>query len=397
MFHSATVFGRDCNDTVDECRIKSEIEKAPPPRSLFSGTRLTKSLSALPIDATPFLGFHSYEELPLMPEFYPLPRNAIRIASENLSAEELSARMNSFLRTNSIDCIHDVHEQRLVCSSTCVPKFVIQLWRLESEDVDSMNRADVFIEVQRRNGCCVALHHTRRAFVRSILGSKGEPMKVGLPSFRFCPPKNSMSSCSSSVRTSCFVAAVRLVESKQLDQNRLGVESLVKLTSSNQGFHAIKVSKALVFGSGDLGRRLQHSLLRSFMDANERWQYDADAAVFCKLALLALNQALKNLEKLNINVLRNEFSRCSSSSLKFWRTMVEVLVERTEVSSECPGSAALAIGCIRVLESFAPFQIQPLNTHTDLAIKLRKAHEYGQLHHAELESETRQIMHDCSI
>lgn len=333
-----------------------------------------------------------------MPDFYPLPKNAIHLTSKTLSAEELSSRINAFLRANSIDCLHDVHEKRLVCSSTSVPRFMIQLWRLESEGTDHSDQR-VVIEVQRRNGCCVALHHTRRAFVRSILGAKGEPVKIALPMFRFHPPDQTcpVSSCPSSVRNSCFVAAVKLLESKQLDQNRLGVESLAKLTSSNQGTHSIKVAKALVFGSGDLGRRLQSSLIQRFMDANERWMYDADAAAFCKLTLWALNQALKVLEKLNLNILRNEFTRSSPSSLTFWRSMVDVLVERTEVSCECPGSAALAIGCIRVLESIAPFQIQPLNTHRDLAHQLRKAYEYGQLYHAELERETRQIIHDCSI
>lgn len=383
-------------NTIEDSRIPTSTLKAPPPRSSFSRTRQTKSLSSLPTESKAFVGFLSYEDLPLLPEYYSLPRNSIQISPNSLSVEELSTRINAFLRANSIDCSHDVKEQRLVCSSTHVPRFIIQLWR--QTDDNPMNQK-IIIEVQRRNGCCVVLHHTRRAFVRSILGPEGRPVKVVLPNFRFTPKKETreLTRCSSSVRRNCLVAAVQLVESKQLDQNRLGMESLVKLTSSNQGSHAVKVAKALVLGNGELGRRLQKSLARRFVDANERWQYDADAAVFCRLTLLALYQSLDLLSKDSASNIRADFDTSPLSSIEFWKGMIEILVERTKLACECPGSAALAVGCIRILERSAPLHFQPVNLYKDLAAELQTAHEYGLQHHASLEQETSQFIHDFCI
>ena len=130
-----------------------------------------------------FTGFVSFVELPPLPEIYHLPRNAVRVPYAELDAKELSKRIAAFIQVNSINVIYESQIGRLMCSSSTVPKFTIQLWRIK-------NGSSIVIEVQRRIGCSVALHYTRKSFFHAIQGQKDFRVKSPFHSLPHFIPKN---------------------------------------------------------------------------------------------------------------------------------------------------------------------------------------------------------------
>jgi len=60
------------------------------------------------------------------------------------------------------------HPGRLVvCSQTCQLKFVLQLWKQSCHTKDGSSK--IIVEVQRRRGCPIRMHHIRRFFFQALL------------------------------------------------------------------------------------------------------------------------------------------------------------------------------------------------------------------------------------
>lgn len=117
-----------------------------------------------------FLRWSHQQTVPLLPkvsEDQPLMRTRITLRKVPLSSITATiASCLQHLREKSVLCSfrpHPEHAGRIeIRSVSCKLKFVVQLYR-DTEDTEA-----VVVELQKRRGCCVFMHHLRRSLFKAL-------------------------------------------------------------------------------------------------------------------------------------------------------------------------------------------------------------------------------------
>jgi hypothetical protein len=337
-------------------------------------------------DGSPFRWLIDVDSVPLLPEIYPHVRNPHTF--QDISADVVSLRISNFLRLNSICCKYNSKSGGIVCSTTKVPKFIIQLWRRPND-----SKKKIILETQRRQGCSVALSQVRKALIRSIATGQSQivqsPLRIGCS----IPGKvaRSMSGCRKRTLELAMDSCIRLLESNCDDQTRLGMESLNSLTDPSivDVNHANIVARAFLWRRGIHGGRLQNAFKDCLLHHQQEDGQRRDFATFPRLALLALGNSLLCFSEKRIGEdYMTEFKKPQQKLSGFWRIITKLLVESIKDARRCPQNAALASRSIRILETYAPEEQKPFRQFESLPSLVHLAHEYGKAYHASLEEET---------
>lgn len=327
-----------------------------------------------------------------VPIYHPMERSAVSVP--DLPAEEITKRISTFMKQNSISAEYENATSRVQCVSDDLVKFVVQLWQCPSGD-------GIIIEIQRRQGCCVAMQTIRHRLLEAIQTGKGmEPLPQ--PSRSTCgvvqtlieksilpPPPDSLQ---------CGAAALDLAKgllhSVRLDAQRLGLESLCSLTNPAQVFirDADLVSETILIDSdwqSLLGKYFETSTNDSsegehpYPDDNMELSYEKGGffGAIHFLALKVVCQAAESMASLN---------RTIDLTTPFWTSVLEALYHNVSVASQRPLEAAWSIRCFRHLQLIQPGLLQTIPNMEGFHDYLVHARDFGRQYHRALEMETEQ-------
>jgi len=336
-----------------------------------------------------------------VPTFYPLERNCITVTGIPLSV--LCSRILNFMRVNSISCTF--HKTRVDCATMGLLKFAVHLWKASRSPSDD----GVLVEIQRRQGCSIQMQHIRQGLVQVITTGEAPVVVsertnmhtvdcIGMPKHE--------SKCIEALNIT-----KRLLESSQFDQSRLGMESMVALTSP-QTVHAKDaklVCRALVYGDAPFGDSLRDALVPFFQDTERDQEhfamddYDSDAedeeeeyaqgyhfGSMHNLALRVLANALQVVTELHDNG-RDPHLALVDLASPFWNSVCNALVYNVEVANHRPREAALSAKCLNLLTILAPVICEcPIIDR--LVPVLPEANEYGKECNLLLERESHKLM-----
>lgn len=339
----------------------------------------------------------SVDSLPSVPEFYPPLQNVLVLREQDTPANIVCQRISDFMRLNSIYCVGKNLESdgRLVCSTTKVPKFVVQLWARPAAITDTTQQSsEIIVEVQRRQGCSVMLHRIRKSLARSI--RDGDQHMVA------APPRNnatigrsvpdqivreaSSETCQATRLEIDLCGCIRLLESVFHDQKRLGMESLSILTDPSKvgGDEALIAATSLIFREGPHGDRLQNAFEDYLYFLLQEQQEPQNKGILLRYALLvgtnAMDLLVEHGNKCEEMSLADAFDHKPTTSMlaTFWRNVIDILVRTLEDVEMCPQNAALSIRCLRILETHAPNDWKPLAQYDSLSSLVQLAHEHGK-------------------
>jgi hypothetical protein len=332
----------------------------------------------------------------LFPEIYPhLPPNAA-VEIQGVPLEAISERISSFMRLNSIQCNYDTERGRVIASTTYVPKFVVQLWRRRNADTSS----DIIVDVQRRLGCSIGMHRIKKSLVRSIRTGDYHSVRASRRNFRIPSRAIIRAAAAEDQRKKLDDAlemCVELLESGRVDQKRLGIESLRVLTDPSKvcSENAHAVARALVYGQGDQGDRLQNEFENYLHGLQEEQEKGAGYDGQLCHAFQALSTSLDILVNLNSDG-KGLFNFCHPSDCLsvFWHNLTQILVRTLETARANPHSAAIAATIIRILETHAPKELKPLSQHESLPLLVHAAYDYGRAFHSVLEQKAQLLLQD---
>jgi hypothetical protein len=190
---------------------------------------------------------------------------------------------------------------------------------------------------------------------------------------------------------------VQLLESGRIDQKQLGIESLCMLTdplkacTSTENAHA--VARALIYGQGDEGDRLQNEFENYLHGLQEEQEEGAghDGQLFHAFQALSTSlDILVNLTSDGKGLLH--FCHPSDCLSVFWHNLTRILVRTLETARANPHSAAIAARIIRILETHAPKELKPLSQHESLPLLVHAAYDYGRAFHSVLEHEAQLLL-----
>lgn len=349
--------------------------------------------------------------IPVVPSFHILDRTAIRISEDAISVGTLLDRVLQYLRDHSIryECEQDTG--CFDCMSPSMVGFCVQLWR-----ENNSNSKQIIVEVQRREGCAIALNAIRRSFLRHVKGEQ-EPVPAmagrrrpisecnGRPlnssAFPTGSNKRRRSLSPHSSRLNCqdaLVVSLRLLESPMRDQQKIGLESLTVLTDSRlvNPLDAVSAARAVVLGDSPAGARMQQrlgKLLGEYQVAlggggGNRDAYHANvSAMLYHIALHALANALDQLAR------DSRMTGRVNLNAPFWQTTTACLMFSLNSADRSPHEAALAAKCLRYLLP-APAAAQRLPVPT-MQASLKRTFELGQAHNVALAEESKKTL--CSF
>ena len=412
--------------------------------------------------------------IPVLPGFHILERTAqklqLPLSEQIVSLESLLNRIFTYLRINSIvvqcgkdtGCL-DCNVCSLSSGSGGV-EFVIQLWRIAGSSDTSPT---LWLEVQRRQGCSMEMNSIRRSLLRYITNGEGttttsnqgqdqhqrsrftrprpvmtrmpwdmDPSESNRKRSRVMPlssppsplpprppvaPRSSPSDrmdCRNQSSNDSLVITLGLLESPYSDQQRLGLESLVVIsTNTSSPETAAAVSRALVVGDGPWGPRLQQRLVHMLYQLKPPLQggqgpffppttfggEQQHQSMLYHLALQALTNALECLSQ------AETASVSSSLSSSFWQTTVQSLTQNLENAMALPHEAALSAKCIHHLLQLSERRESPTHhqQQDDIAMSVlrdtrglqtatERAHEYGKGYHLALEQEAQRLLGSCN-
>lgn len=305
-----------------------------------------------------------------VPLYHPLERTAI---SSMDSIDTISARISNFMKEHSIQSSYQ--DSRVTCSTDYCLHFAVQLWRKNNS---------IVIEVQRRQGCAIAMQALRQQLKNAILNDT----KTTVPT----PARTSERACaflqqiplaeqrkSEDCLNECLSICQQFLSSELLDQNRLGLESLVTMTDP---------SKVLPKDAQDTCQRMlqdssMHSLLLKFFQADNGGHDERTHGTMHLLALKALSRALKEASSdVKIDI------QCN-----FWQTVLQAFFKNVQFANEKPMEACLSIRSLRLLQALEPtlLQSQAMTRH------LQVAHEYGRQYNQSLQKESELLMMKSSV
>jgi hypothetical protein len=403
-------------------------------------------------------------KLRVPPLYYPIERTAVTIEAP-ASLEGITALITSFLRNHSVSTIYYDDPARVECMTSNLLKFTIQLWKSPVLD-----HPGVVVEVQRLNGCCIEMQHLRQQLIHLLQTTTDVTSHVddaendddGLEDdgvfgrkvdHRLCLEcETLMESVLKSGKeqrveqleehaTDAFLISLSLLQSPQLNQNRLGLESLSILADQ----YSVSKIQAQHTASRVLIDPLIHALLQPyFVDVevpssslvdirHSRRSYDdrmddidvddnedMDRTIDYKqgrffgamhiLSLKVLAQSLDTWVSMidgndknqsnegkngasNANTSRSSSSSSLDVSSKFWNDVVTSCLYDVEFSSHRPLEAALSVRSLRLLTRLAPeSRMKSLlyqgGRSPAMERILNDARCYGNQHHRALERET---------
>lgn len=312
-----------------------------------------------------------------VPIFHPLERSSI---SSTEAPDTITERISNFMKSRSIKCSYDDQLGRVECSTDYLLHFVLQLWK--------KNNSTIVVEIQRRQGCAIAMQGLRQELAQIILHGEDTSKTKSAPSSRVCsflqqlpielPEK------SPDCLEQCLEVCESLLRSDLLCQNRLGLESLCFMTDP---------SKVVPHDAQETSRRiLQASSLQSYLAKFVDPDADAmnyDEHMFGAMHLLTLKLVSHSLATV-AQEQHDSFSIDSSSS--FWKTLVAVSCRNIQLAKERPLEASLSIRSLRLLHAIEPSALSSLQQQRNLSESLQSAHEYGRQHHQSLQKETELLM-----
>lgn len=323
-------------------------------------------------------------------------------------------RISSFMRLQSISCDFRQHEGSLSCLTAHRSHFMIFLWR-------SQHAKQTIIEVERRQGCSVEMQRLRRGLFAAIrsgsqqctnttVGSAATipkyicPLVRRLYNERAIRKKNE--SQIDSERRSCREGMSKcraLLQSKNFDQQRLGMEQLVFLTDSSsiQFRTAEDVSRALLYEEDHCpcAQPMRDEFMKYFGDSNLQLiaiNYDdiesaefTEAHMFTVMHSLALEALANALQVVTVDQKDSE-KRINLDS-EFWRTISKALLYNLVDAVARPQEAALSAKCLAQLGDVVPGATHRLVKDQALPYLVR-AHKFGEAHHLSLERESQRLI-----
>ena len=249
------------------------------------------------------------------------------------------------------------------------------------------------MEVQRRQGCCIQMQKLRALLVPAVVeGTNETAASVPRTTCDFLESLvEKKSAMTADPRQECLPSALKicssLLKSQRLDENRLGLESLVTLTDPSK-VAAKDADKACQLVLSD--KTYQDLLDKYFCDMQKcpKPQDDDDlmdyeqGPFFGSLHLLAL--------KVLVHALESAVHKKAPIDMNqpFWTSSLQALVYNLSVASHRPLEASLSIKCLRLLQTVEPSCISGY----ELEEFLSTAHQYGRDHSVSLEQETEQLM-----
>merc|ERR1712151_543296 len=185
-----------------------------------------------------------------------------------MGVDVVCGRISNYMKSNSIHCTYQDDLGRVNCTTDNLLSFSVQLWKKNS---------DIVIEIQRTQGCAIAMHTTRQSLIQTIQHGhhqdQGQQQAVKQTSpemSRFLQQLPMPSSQDSSCVETCLEICQDLLNSDLLDQNRLGLESLGILTDPSKTQFAQEVSKQVIIDSN-----LQRLLVKFFtMNDNNHYVHE---------------------------------------------------------------------------------------------------------------------------
>lgn len=340
--------------------------------------------------------------IPVLPPLYLLERTALKIPEDAMSASTLLGRILEYLRVQSISFECEQGTGCLDCMApTSMVGFVVQLWRASVE-----GQKVLWMEVHRRRGCGIAMSAIRRSLVRHVNAEEPAPQPLAgqrrpfeEPSYctgsnkrpRSLPPVRSLNaSCQEALAISCT-----LLESKQRDRQKLGLESLNVLTNPLlvRAGDAATASRSVILGEGILGGRLQLglvTLLQEVKPVEDEFHHHRGSmsAILYHFALHVLANGLEQAAAAQ----QQQLCNINLHSI-FWQTIVACLHSSLQTVLKMPHEAALSAKCIRYL--LVAQQAAAKQSSVDLPATqtaLRRAHAYGRTHHMALEKECQKTL-----
>ena len=173
-----------------------------------------------------------------VPMYHPLERTALTI--NDLTFDVIASRFSDFMRTRSIACSYFDDKGRVDCMTESLIKFSVQLWRGASADT-------TIVEVSRRQGCCMEMQMLRNHLFKSIQSGENVPApsehsrktssfiervveSATKPRRPLSIRRQQQLPMDGTYFSNALEICKQLLASDHLDQNRLGLESLVCLT-----------------------------------------------------------------------------------------------------------------------------------------------------------------------
>lgn len=348
------------------------------------------------------------QQLQPIPVFHPMERTAITI--DDLPLLTITTRISEFLRQHSIPAKYSKDSSRVDCMTDSLLKFVVQLWRSPGAS------SGVVIEIQRRQGSCLAMQDLRRHLLDAV-HTEGTTNASTAPNARSSrstcgfvqdlldrtnlPPPPSNLPCG----RAALDLSKKLIETHRLDAQRLGLESLCSLTDPRQVLlrDADEVSRTLLTDSS-WQTLLRHYFLNTKVDKNleVRRVFPGDSHVnlvyeqgecFGILHFLALKIITQSIESMAATYSNNN-SDTSILDLgnPFWGSVLDSLYYNLTVPSSRPLEAAWSIRCLRYLQTMQPHLMHTVPSERGLYDCLVQAHDYGKQFHQSLQQETEQWM-----
>jgi hypothetical protein len=307
-----------------------------------------------------------------VPLYHPLERTAI---SSYDSVDIITERISSFMKAHSVQCSYQEDMARVNCSTDCCVHFAVQLWKKNSDHI--------IIEVQRRQGCAIAMQALRQQLTHCILHGEDSTLKetsaaATASSSRACSFLKQMPLPKSEESLGhCLELCQRFLQSDLLDQNRLGLESLCTLTDP---------SKVLPKDAQDTSSKMlqdatmQKLLLKYFKADTEAMGHEEHLhGTLHLLALKALAHALETSKDTTIDLDR-----------VFWQTVLQAYYKNIQQANQRPIEASLSIRSLRLLQALEPSTMATMQQ--PLGQFLQVAHEYGRQHSRSLQKETELLM-----
>ena len=321
----------------------------------------------------------------------------------------VSKRISRFLRINSISA--NYHDDHVECSTYGCLKFVIQLWR---DDTDS---EIVLVEIQRRKGCCLRMKNLRASIYHAILAPLAEndvPSATILDTHQVPTDLHVAHFTQESKREGCkwtLQAAQRLLTSDCVDQNEFGMEclhSVVMRSSGSDQQVSGCVAKNIVCGTGKHASELRAVFSDYFHDTGIETESTCEiepetqdrpyarGLYFGVLHLIALQVLESSLQRvLDLRELGNTEIELDIKSW-FWRNMLEALVYNIEVAHCRPLEAAISSKSLSHILTLAPVVQHCRRVEERLIPGLVRAHSFGSAHHLQLETESEHLIRRLS-
>uniref|UniRef100_A0A7S1UNA0 Uncharacterized protein n=1 Tax=Grammatophora oceanica TaxID=210454 RepID=A0A7S1UNA0_9STRA len=350
---------------------------APPPMPMRMGavprmpkaTRVSASATTKAPQVVLSTTTTSWQPKPLgpVPDVYPLERSHVYVAG---GRQQVADRITSHLKSQSIAVTFS--ETSLEAETADNVRFAINLFAAED--------GQIVVEVQRLAGCGFGFRQACRPVLNAAKGSKlpARSVRMARPipaSIRPTPQQES------DVRDAVELNVDMLLNLTHLDMHLLAMEGLTQLTRESST--AVHAAKCIFEPESSLLKKIV-SLIESFK-AEKAKNEDDDLNVFYyekmhRYALSILGNAVEALLKADDTTTASPLATDS---------LVQALVRELAFAEERPHDACRAAKCLTCFAKLAP---ELVFEKVELVEALAIAHKEGVCRHANLESETRELM-----